>query len=193
ILNELDQRIDRARPSQKVRRGPVVMRRWIAIAAGILLLLLAGIFLFQSPDSQQLAEQYFEPFPDALSAQTRGDEVVEYNLNSALRHYQDGAYDVAISYFETYVSIQNPDAVAPLLYQGVSHLALKQYAEALPLLEKVRSSTALRKEYRNAAQWYLAIAYLGLEQEEQARPLLIDLARRENFFQEKAGALMASM
>ena len=187
LLKDIDQKIDERFPVAKS------IRLWpsLAIAASVLILVVASFFFFsQNGSPEKLAIQYFEPFPNALSIQTRGTaEEAENTLATALQLYQQGAYDAAIPYFEKYGEEQ-PEDIAPQLYHGLSMMGLGQYEPSIPYFNAVKAAEKLKPEFRNAAQWYKALAYLGLAQVSDAKLILEDLASRENYFQKKSKNLL---
>ena len=88
-------------------------------------------------------------------------------------------YRQAKDYFIQYRQIAPPtDDFYPsaTLYLAISHLALKESAQAIPLLETL---TQQNFPQQLAAQWYLALSYIQAEQTETAISILKTLERTE--------------
>ena len=94
------------------------------------------------------------------------------NLNTieyrAFVAYEAQNYHKAINLFN---SAKNPDQVYIDFYKGISFLAINKPEEAIDLLKSVSQSNDLngnQKGFNNKAQWYLALAYIKINDKQNA-------------------------
>ena len=148
---------------------------WVA-AASIVLLLGVGYYAFRQQMAQREAIAYtdsFGPTPadqvmkgfptDAFPIATRPQ------LLDALRNYKTGKYDRVISQLKT-LPADKKTIYYKNYFLGLSYLANRQPAEALPLLNNARMAPTLA--LRQKATWFLALAYVKNGQKNKALPIL---------------------
>ena len=144
------------------------MRRYLSIAATVLLVIAAGYFLLRptSFSNQELFAEAFTPYPNtelldrgeadarqvAYLAYQSGDYEQAFNLLSAL------PVDPGNSFFAAQAALESEQAEA-----AIELLA--------PLAED--QDFVLHEE----AEWSLALAYLQLDRLDEARPLLMAISR----------------
>ncbi|SFU20184.1 hypothetical protein SAMN04489724_0262 [Algoriphagus locisalis] len=116
-----------------------------------------------SRDSENLYYSYFEPYPNVVEPIVRSDAEQSGLSAQAFAWYEKGEYEKANDAFATL--FEENQKAADLFYQAISLMALDRSAEAIPLLEQQKEEDS----FYEAAQWYLALAYLKEGQESQAR------------------------
>ena len=124
------------------------------VAAVLLLLLVSGYLLLSlqyTPDA--LVADYFEPYPDRVSVM--GSAQDSQTLEDAMRAYKLKDYPEVVSLLNG-----NPQTDEASLYLGVSFVALGEWQQGIDILKPLNRNDF---EYRGAARWNLALAYLGLE------------------------------
>ena len=166
--------LDRSVPYQK-RRSNAFMRRRFAIAAAVLLLLVPGYFIaesFLSVNTEAVFNEHFEPYPVLESGQVRGS-ADETALSEGLRAYQDANHVEAIAAFERHAGESGNHSVANF-YRALSHLAIGEASEALPLLEKLSADEGFAM--CEQAAFYRALALLKMERTDEARDALRSLS-----------------
>ena len=138
--------------------------KWLAAASIVLLL---GLSYFLSMDqkatSNELFANYFEPYRNVVQPLERGsDQQDEKSL--AFIAYEKGEYDKAIVLFsELYTTTKEPYY---LFYKANALLKLQRANEAVPLLlEHLQTKDTLTEK----TNWYLALAYLKLNDKTNAR------------------------
>lgn len=154
---------------QKSSLFSVIPAKWMA-AATIILLLTLGTWVTRNyvfPSNEQIFEAYFEPYPNTVLPIVRGSEVnsIEYRAFVA---YESGEYHKAINLFN---SVKNADAKHILFYKAMCYLSVDKSDQAiqtlLPLADD-SSSQVDRMDWRQKAQWYIALAYIHQEKEQEA-------------------------
>jgi TolA-binding protein len=130
--------------------------RWIGVAATLVVLIgIASIITFQTPQNEKLVASYFEPYDNVLTV--RGEKE---DLDDALLKYEQKEYAQAIRQFEKYK--KNREA---LFYLGESYLAVKAYDKAISAFTEVIKSNSIFSEI---ATFHLALAQIGNDEQENA-------------------------
>ncbi|MEM9829023.1 MAG: tetratricopeptide repeat protein [Bacteroidota bacterium] len=161
----------------------------MAIAASVALLILAGwwIFNLQTSSPESVYAAYFTPaegLPTTLGYSTNTDfaeGMVSYKLEE---------YTEALEYWQPLLEV-DPTNDTLNYYVGVTFLANEQPDSAIDYLTTVVSGE--QSSFRTPAQWYLALAYLKTDEQEQAKPLLEDLANRDNSYQSQSSEILQKM
>lgn len=136
---------------------PVYYNRqmWIGIAAAIILIFGAVLFFAksfrQSPSERSIT--YFADYLHELPVHLGGDEE---SLQNAIKAYNEGRYQAAVGYSETFLQGQ-PNNSEALKVLGLSYLQLQLYQEALSVFHRLSTETAL---YSNPGKFYEALSYL---------------------------------
>ncbi|MFI8605089.1 tol-pal system YbgF family protein [Cellulophaga baltica] len=141
--------------------------KWV-VAASITMLLLVGSFLFTNlkTSPEELFTQNFKPYRNVIQPITRGESLND-NKFKAFLAYSKGEYKQAIPLFNTLYSSEGESYY--LFYEAISLIQLRQADKAVPLLqEHLKSQDALVDK----TNWYLAMAYLQLQDIEQAKKTL---------------------
>lgn len=158
---------------------------WIfgGIAASILLVFGVWVFSLNNPN-KQLAYDYFQPLPNMVNPIVRGENM-EDSTRTAFEKYEKEDYRRAIKEFEK-LGEKSPEV---LLYLGISYLAERDPEESIRVLSgfSTNDSTQSIESYR---KWYLALAYLEDNQDEEAKKLLKDLQRYENPVQHQSNEII---
>ncbi|GAA0872897.1 hypothetical protein GCM10009117_20440 [Gangjinia marincola] len=163
LLQGFEEELNNATTSQQSTTPKI----WL-VAASIVALIAVGIygalqFSSQSPDELYLA--YYEPYENVVKPIERG-EVSEDAVTKAFAAYEMENYQFAIKQFDSLYTITNEGYY--LLYQANAYMALDQYDQAIPLLEK---HIALKDDFQPKSLWYLGLSYLKTERADMAKPL----------------------
>ena len=133
------------------------LRNYLAIAAGILLLIMAGGFWFTNrhySDSALLADAYnFPQFSEVIDF--KGGNGVENLLQNGGNAYRDGNYENAIQLLST---IQDTSVHYNAAQFNLGNLFLKttQSQKAINAFSSIQKGT----QYQEEIDWYLALAWL---------------------------------
>lgn len=144
----------------------------VRIAASITaVLLVAAAILYGlaiNYDTQKLADNAFEPYPNRFRTMGENEQGAFYQ---GLTAYDQQDYSKAITQLSKVVT-GNEKYLDAQFYLGVAFLGSKQYAEALPPFLLVIEENSL---YESSAKWYLSLVYLHLDKEEDAKIVLKDI------------------
>lgn len=172
-------------PGRSAGSGPR-WKVWVPVAASLALLVVAAWWLMnQSSGPEELFAQYFEVYPN-VEAPIYRDSSAADSLSAkdlAFRRYAEDDFAGAIEIFE---SIGEPDE-GTLFYLGMSYLAKGEAAKAAQIWEPL---TREAQDYRTQVQWYLALAWLKLEELEKSKALLEELARSGTAYEERSKAVL---
>tara|TARA_R110002012_G_scaffold259550_3_gene441140 strand:+ start:29056 stop:29793 length:738 start_codon:yes stop_codon:yes gene_type:complete len=162
---------------------------WLPAAASVaLLVVVAWFFLLRSTEPQALYAEYFEVYPN-VEAPIYRDSSTKDSLTSkdlAFRRYADEDYGMAIEIFE---SIQQPDE-GTLFYLGMSYLAKGNAKQAAAVWEPLSNEA---EDYKTQIQWYLALAWLKLDEEEKAKVIFEELAKSGTAYEERSRAILKAL
>lgn len=181
----------------------------LAIAASVALVIFASWWVFQStpPNSQMIYASNFSPLTDELSIELEetgfvkepfydlleegmeayNNTIVPINSNTSISEN----YLEAIDFFKRYrQAAPTTDDFYPsaTLYLAISHLAIEEFLQAIPLLEKLTQQNFPQKV---DAQWYLALSYIKTGQTEKAIPILKTLEQTK--YQESATTIIREL
>ncbi|PHN07969.1 tetratricopeptide repeat protein [Flavilitoribacter nigricans] len=159
----------------------------LAIAASLLLLIgFFGWWSFQTPSGAELASENFEQLPvQAFMSLDSGDaQVIRKSANQA---YIAGEYEAAAEQFEALTELA-PGELSYQLYLGVSQVGANAAADAVNTLKPLADGTD--QSVKSEAAWYLALAYLQMEEKTAARPYLDQLVRTGGFGADDAEKLI---
>ena len=155
--------------SQKNSRLMLIPKKWM-VAASFLILTSLGIWGIQSkyfPSNKAIYANYFEPSRNIVQPIVRGENLntIEYRAFVA---YEAKNYHKAINLFN---SVKNPDQVYIDFYKGICFLAINKPEESIDLLKSVAETNDLNnkhKGFNKKAQWYLALAYVKINDDQNA-------------------------
>lgn len=171
----------------------VAIRRMLAVAASVAVLVLAYFFIFQPDNSPQgLYSSYYEPYKDNLSQElelrlsetgfgSTDDMRVQLNLLlTGIGEYKAENFAAAAEKLATYRSKANPTddlTRQASLYEAISRLELKQSQDAITLLTPLAQNDEFAQQAD--AQWYLALAHLQADEAAAAQSMLQQLKNSE--------------
>jgi tetratricopeptide (TPR) repeat protein len=152
------------------------------IAATIVLLI--GFSLWQiiaNKSSFEIYTKFYSPYQTDIS--TRSGEQLADKIQLSYLLYQDGDYEASFEILKNYLA-QNFNNKTAHFYYGMNALELQQYDIAISELKAVAED--LSTPFSIHAKWYLAMAYLKYDQEEEALKYLNQLASTQNIYRVKA-------
>ena len=138
--------------SKEARLRP--LRRYLALAAALLLLLTAGWFLLDRQEAPEdlFALADFTPYPNIAYSITKGEN--EDAEAAAYVAYENGDYETAIVEFTLL-----PGTQGQRFYLGQSLLATERFAQATEVFLPLATDRSFN--LRQESEYYLALARLG--------------------------------
>jgi tetratricopeptide (TPR) repeat protein len=145
-------------------------KKWLAAASILLIIGFGFIYInnnvFPSPD--ELFVQNYEPYRNIVLPIERGDNSNTI-VHSAFVAYENENYHKAINLFN---SVPNKNEPYILFYKSMCYMSLNRTGDAISLLKTIAWSDDdpnSENNFKELANWYLALAYLKLNENEQAR------------------------
>lgn len=152
----------------------------LKIAAVLIILVgVAAFFLLNTTDSGSgIYEKYYQQYPieDMLRGSDADDERLELN-----KKYTRGEYANIVADYERLVD-ENPDEVIIQMYLANCYLNTREEKKAIALFENVQKNN----KYYEAAQWYLALSYLKLNDTGRAGNVLQGVVSYDGVHKENA-------
>ncbi len=143
--------------------------KWL-VAASLTLILSFGSWAVKNyvfPSNERIFETYFEPYRNTVLPIVRGEEMNTIQYRAFLA-YESGEYHKAINLFN---SVGNQDEKYVRFYKAMCYLSVDKTQEAietlLPLSQDSDGSIE-DLDWRQKAEWYLALAYLKQNKEKEA-------------------------
>ncbi len=161
-------------------------KRLMRFAAAIVLIigLTAVIWYTFRADTKNLYENYFTAYP--VESQIRGSEVE--GISNALDLYKDGEYEEAIPGLEQML-MKEPENGLLKIYLGNSLMEFNEMRKAVGLFTEFNSEMA----YYEEARWYLALAYLKMDQKESSKSVLKEIIEYDGIYKDKAESLLIEL
>ncbi len=175
-LSQLNEKYFRQQsaPVISMHRNSSFIKTAMAIAAGLVLILVAYFTFFKNSNSpSQLADLYVKNELIHLSQTMDG---AKDSLQQGIAAYNNKEYNKALQLFEA-IYTAHPDNSDALRYAGIVYLVTKEYDKALKAFDEL----ALKKElFSNAGQFLKAITLLqrnGKGDKDAAKSLLQNVVK----------------
>ncbi|MEL7531554.1 MAG: hypothetical protein AAFN10_09615 [Bacteroidota bacterium] len=180
-------------PVIELKDAPVValwQRNWVRIAAAVALLIGLGFILWPKPtvlSYPQMAEVYFEPYPDRLQIRSGDDDSMTL-VQQALLAYNQEDYQTVVNTLAE-LKADDPQYLLGQLYRANAYLSLKQPAPAIEILEDIYALE--QSAISEITAWYLALAYLQADDASNAKAVLQGIAKDEaSVYRERAQEIL---
>lgn len=158
-------------------------------AAAVVLMVLGMSFLYSnSKSNQELFAAYFEASKNVSAPIVRSD-IDETIVNKAFVAYSEGNYKEALPLFEKAFNYSHDSEL--LFYEGNSLLAIGNTNDAI---EKFKNHLTNSDALTQRSHWYLALAYLKINDTEKAKVELNNIIDSgEKFKYEEANSLLKEL
>lgn len=152
-------------------------KKWLVAASIVLLLGLSSFWFLNSDTSispQDLYAQNFEPYRNVIKPIVRGgmDDTLE---TTAFTAYETKDYEKALTLFNKLLDVN--DSEITKFYKANVLLQLNKVEDAIAIFKQ---NANLKDEWKSKNSWYLALAYLKVDDIENAKKELEALANNQN-------------
>lgn len=134
-----------------------------AAAAIVLIIIFVGLPKF-APSPGDLFAEYFEPAPNLLEKQERGEIQEGIPIDTTAVSYSSGLPPTSTDLAAEQIAID--------FYEANDLLAEGKAEAAIPLLKNLAGQDS---DFGRSSTWYLALAYLKLVDLDQAKPLFQEM------------------
>lgn len=177
--------------TEEKSEGKVIsMRPWL-VAASIALIVGLGswLFIFNSPDlnTAQLYAANFTAYDNVIHPIERGNQIDDLKTK-AFTAYENGEYLEALELFEELHTKQKDSYID--FYSAMVLMQLNKQEDAIPLLKRYIEKEG---ELKDRASWYLALAYLKLDNIKESKVQLADLVKLGSFKTDAAKELLSQL
>ncbi len=164
------------------------MYKWLAAASVILLVgLTYFVNLEKNTSSKDLFSNYFKPYRNIIKPIERDSNELDETAK-AFMAYERGDYNKAIKGF-TQLYDKNKESYL-LFYKANALLKMEKSKEAVPLLiEHLKSKDTLIEK----TNWYLALAYLQMNDKQNAKMMLKTVVDKGGFKRNEAKKLLKEL
>jgi len=175
-----------------VRQLP--LRRLRSIAAVLLLglTMAAGWLMFgQSNIDDLVAEGLSQKYTAPVTVRS-GDDT-DPNWKNAIQAYKDGNFTTAIAALERSIEKDITNVDEKHFYLGLCYLYQREadHENAIVHLEKSKQINSNR--YAQKANWFISLALLNLQREEEAKVLLEEMVTSDGYKSEAAAELLKEL
>lgn len=150
-------------------------RRWL-IAACFLLVSVSLVWFGTNRNTDNAGKvfaTYFKPYPNYEKPNSRNG-TTKNNLEKAYAAYDNGDYQLALTYFET----SSPSQYDAQFFQANAYLAIDQAEKAIPILEKLSRDSAFK--WQQQAEWYLVLALSERSDKTEVKRLIEKICQNTN-------------
>ena len=170
------------------KKGTGKTRIWWVAASLALLLSIGYLVIQETPaNTQELFVENFEPYRNVIHPITRASQQDDLKTQ-AFAYYEQGKYDEALALFiKLYNNTETPHY---LFYQANALLQLNRPKEAITALQ-IHLKT--RDTLTQKSHWYLAMAYLKLNDVTNAKKNLEQVVLENKYNVEKAKSLLKKL
>ena len=137
---------------------------------------------------EKLYSDYYSPYISDVS--TRAVTTTTDKSLIAIRFYQEGNYESSYEILSNYL-VKNYGDQTARFYFGMNSLELGKTELAINEFKQVEQDQS--SEYSLHARWYLSMALLKLNKIDEATGYLKNLAKEDNFYSEKALAILKKL
>ncbi len=169
----------------KVKQGS--FKKWLAIAASVIIAVAAGIYLLlpNKPTAEKLYARFAQH--DALNIQLRGSTTDSLAQNAAAA-FNKKEYANALPLLENYLRLQADD-IQMKFSLAICYMETGKYNEADAIFTTTSSG---QTAYAATAQWYLALLALKQKDYAKCRAVLNSIPTTSSFFN-KAKELLTAL
>lgn len=181
---QMKKELEQIRQQVEVEKKSSRPVNWWLIAASFALLAAVtwAALKFIEPDPpQEIFAENFEVYRPPV--QLRDDASGESSWAKGRKAYGDGDYAAAAQHFEDAKSDPQVPQYLREFYIGIAQLAEDKAEAAIPHLQ---TSLETESDYSQQARWYLALAYLAVDDIDNSRSVLYKIISNESAYKYKA-------
>jgi len=157
-------------------KSPFNYKKWLVASSIIVLLAASSFWYFNKPiNTEKLYTEHFEPYRNIVHPIVRGDVNTDLKAKAFIA-YESKTYQEALNLFNTLLKEKDDETLA--FYKANILLKLNKTEEAASIFKgNLKTSDSL--DAKN--NWYLALAYLKLNDIESAKTILNELNTTSSF------------
>lgn len=187
--SELREKLEKIHGKTNNSKSNIFLRRRLAVAAGVVLLLGFGILMFlltENVTNNELYNKYADVYTPANI--TRGD--TSNPLTNALNKYSNKEFSEALELFKEAKEIGYDLTFDIRICLGITYTETGNTNEAVKEFENVISNHKLLEQQ---AQWYLGLTYLKADSTEKAVEIFSEISKNKDHYKNKEAEKIVSL
>jgi tetratricopeptide (TPR) repeat protein len=158
------------------------------VASIIVLIVLSLWQLITLASPEKIYSKFYKPYETDLS--TRSLNTVTDKISIAFLLYQKGDYEASYEILNNYLS-KNTDNQTARFFQGMNSMELGKTDRAISELKIVEKD--LSTPYAMHARWYLSLAYLKINDVDEAKKYLNRIVEDDVYYAEQAKKILKKL
>ncbi len=172
------------------KNNQTAMKKVYMVAASLMLIASVGYLVLTGnglPSSQDVFTEYYEPYNN-LNGAVRGETRAASMSAEAYNAYDAGNYALAAEKFEALVEVEK--TAENYFYMGIANIETGNYETAVKNLNTTLNNFST---YKDQSKWFLSMALLAADKEEEALSSLASLATKENAYKLKSTEVLKKL
>lgn len=185
LLSDIEESLEKE--DLPINNNQLKTKRIITVLASLMLMVSISYFVLNrdgGPRPQDIFTQYYKPYMSAGS-EVKGDTSISDKAYSA---YNAKNYALALKNFEKLVAFEKN--AANYLYMGIANIELGEYETAIQNLNSALNNFSA---FDNQARWYLGLALLANNNEEESLSLFASLVLKNGLYGLKGKSVLKAM
>ena len=170
--------------------------QWGNMAAAVIVIMLVsvvGVYFFLQPAAhEQTFNEFYEPYPNVAHIIDRQMEELGKPERQPFIYYEAGQYERAYEHFESFLK-EHPDHLEARFYKALSALEINKPDKAIEEFEKVGQAADEDFMLLDQTYWYMALAKLKNNQQQEAIDQLKDFSFRDHVYKDKSTELLEKL
>lgn len=175
---------------ESTNNNQTAMKKVYMVAASLMLIASVGYLVLTGngkPSSQDVFTEYYQPYNN-LNGQVRGEARAASMSAEAYNAYYAGNYALAAEKFEALVEVEK--TAENYFYMGIANIEAGNYETAVKNLNTTLNNFTT---YKDQSKWYLSMALLGADKEEEALSSLASLSSRRGAYKSRSSEVLEAM
>jgi len=183
--------IEDSMTEQLPTNNQTAMKKVFTVAASLILLISASYFVLNGsgqPSPKEVFTEFYQPYT-YLNGQVRGATKATESISaSAYNAYDAGNFGLAVEKFEALVEVEK--TAENYFYMGLANIETGNYEAALLSLNTTLNNFST---YKDQSKWYISMALLGADKEEEALSTLVSLYSNKGSYNLKSEKVLESL
>ena len=182
--------------SEEKRKGSKILHlsytKWYYAAASITLLfgIATLLFMLLRPSlNERLYSQYYNPYDASNIVRSDKNKNID-KFQNAIELYNSKEYDKSWSLLKEETSL-NPNNMRAYIYRGTSAMEVNNFEDAIKCFQSIITDNS--SLYIEQAEWYLALCYLKIDENEKAIEIFKKIESKDGFYKKQAGILLKDL
>lgn len=178
-------------PQKLTTNNQTAMKRILTVAASLTLMVSVSYFVLNGsgqPTPQDVFTEYYKPYNN-LNGQVRGGTIDTESLSvAAYSAYDAGNYALAVENFSALIEVEK--SAENYFYMSIANMEIGDYDAAIKDLNTTLNDFST---FKDQSKWYLSLALISTNNQEEALSSLASLVISENSFSARSANVLAKL